>query len=99
MAFLTFLYVYFKFDLPLFNQNSQEQNWFVVFHKTWLNSSESDYKSECLKLYSRLRYPNENLFFNPPLREIPAHMFDEFTQHGKMPNKRNWYLNDFYPDS
>lgn len=67
--------------------------------RSWTDYSNQDYESECLALYKRLRFPNMSLFFNPPLREPPKNMYDEFTQNGKMPIKKWYYFNDVYSDS
>jgi hypothetical protein len=52
------------------------------------------YRSECFKLLHKLRYPDKRLLHDPPLKEPPPELFDEFTQHGEMPILRYWYFND-----
>ena len=57
------------------------------------------YEQSCMDLYHKLRYPNMSLFFNPALKEPPPDLLDEFQQHGKMPIKKWWYINEVYSDS
>jgi hypothetical protein len=52
-----------------------------------------------LGLIQQIEISKKNLFFDPPLKKPPANMFYEFTQHGKMPIKKWWYINDLYSDS
>ena len=77
--------------LKLFNPNSTKvkQN----------NTREPHYEQSCLALYHKLRFPDISLFFNPALKEPPANLLDEFTQHGEMPIKKWWYINEAYSDS
>ena len=57
------------------------------------------YRKQCLSLYKKLRYPDEKYKFNPPVKEIPKELYDNFTQHGYMPLTKHWYFNDAYSDS
>lgn len=61
--------------------------------------TQIEYESECLALFEKLRDPNKNLIFNPPLKEPPPELLDEFTQHGEMPITKFYYFNDVYSDS
>ena len=63
------------------------------------NTRERHYEQSCLALYHKLRFPDMSLFFNPALKEPPANLLDEFTQHGEMPIKKWWYINEAYSDS
>lgn len=77
-----------------------DTSWIPPSHSSWQNFTNfDDYKSFCFNLYKKLRFPNEKLFFNPALKRPPADMLDEFTQHGKMPIKKWWYINEVYVDS
>ena len=67
--------------------------------RSWTDYSNQDYKSECLDLFKKMRNPDASLFFNPPLKEPPKEMYDEFTQYGKMPIKKWYYFNMVYSDS
>jgi hypothetical protein len=62
-------------------------------------ADKTTYANSCFKIYNKLRYPNMSLFFNPPLEKPPEDLMDEFTQHGEMPIKKWWYINDVYSDS
>lgn len=62
-------------------------------------SSDPDYTRKCIQLYKKLRNPDKNLFFVPPLKEPPKEMLDEFTQNGQMPMRKLWYFNEVYSDS
>lgn len=57
------------------------------------------YKEACVHLYKKLRFPNKSLLFNPAIMQPPADMLEEFTQYGKMPIKKWWYINEIYNDS
>lgn len=57
------------------------------------------YRKKCQRLYKKLRSPNMSLYFRPPLKQPPAHLLDEFTQHGQMPIKSWTYINEAYADS
>lgn len=57
------------------------------------------YTDECLRLYKKLRHPNQSLIFQPPLRQPPAEMLNDFEQNGYMPIMRYIYCNDVYADS
>lgn len=57
------------------------------------------YEQSCFSLYHKLRFPNISLFFNPALKQPPANLLDEFTQHGQMPIKKWLYINEVYSDS
>lgn len=74
-------------------------DWSAIQQTGWANFSEKSYESTCIDIYKKLRFPAKNLFFNPALKQPPAHMLDEFTQHGEMPIKKWWYFNDVYADS
>jgi len=57
------------------------------------------YRKQCFSLYKKLRYPDEKYKFNPPVKEIPKELYENFTQHGYMPLTKYWYFNDAYSDS
>ena len=80
--------------IKLFNPNSSK-----VKQNANENTREQHYVQSCLALYHKLRFPDMSLFFNPALKEPPANLLDEFTQHGEMPIKKWWYINDVYSDS
>ncbi|CAF0935345.1 unnamed protein product [Brachionus calyciflorus] len=61
--------------------------------------SRSTYLKKCIDLYKKERNPDPKLIKRPPVREIPADMYDEFTMYGKMPNRKYWYINEVYSDS
>lgn len=69
------------------------------FQSKYNLSSSNEYKTECLRLYKKLRFPNASLLFNPALKAPPPYMLNEFTMDGLMPIKKWWYLNDVYSDS
>jgi hypothetical protein len=64
-----------------------------------LADDEHVYRIKCQRLYKKLRSPNMSLYFWPPLKQPPAHLLDEFTQHGQMPIKLWTYINEAYVDS
>lgn len=70
-----------------------------IASQNWASSSNKEYKSACLSLYKKLRFPDPSLYYNPPIRKLPPSLLDEFTQHGKMPIKKWTYLNTAYSDS
>ena len=53
----------------------------------------------CLDLYKKIRFPNKNLVFRPPLKEPPPELMANFTDNGRMPIKQYFYINDAYSDS
>lgn len=73
------------FDIPIQKNNKK--------------TKDQHYEQSCMVLFHKLRYPNMSLFFNPALKEPPAYLLDEFTQHGQMPIKKWWYINEVYSDS
>lgn len=50
-------------------------------------------RNECLKLYQTIRFPKISQIFNPPLAKPPPELYDDFTQHGKLPIRKYWYFN------
>ena len=60
---------------------------------------EFDYKSQCMRLFTNLGYPNKSLVFSPPLKEAPIEMLDEFTQHGEMPIMKYSYINEAHDNT
>ena len=60
---------------------------------------ESDYKRQCMRLFTNLGSPNKSLVFSPPLKDVPAEMLDEFTQHGEMPIMKYSYINEAHDNT
>ena len=71
----------------------------LIPSQRWPSLLTGGYKSNCLAVYKKLRFPDPSLFYNPPLKEPPPEMLDEFTQNGLMPIKKYWYFNEIYSDS
>lgn len=69
-------------------------------HVTQKPLSCSDYKSECLNLFKKIRFPSKNLLHNPPLKKPPSEMLNDFIQNGNMPIS-DFYINDlkYHPDA
>ena len=72
---------------------------FEIFKQKYNGKNKEKYDQSCLALYHKLRFPNLSLFFKPALKEPPVDLLDEFTQHGEMPIKKWWYINEVYSDS
>ncbi len=58
-----------------------------------------NYKSECVALFKKLRFPNQSLIIRPPLKLPPADLYKEFTQNGEMPITKEFYFDEVYSDS
>ena len=76
--------------------NSHQRN--RQFIKECNKNDREKYEFECFDLFNDLRNPNPNMFFNPPLDQIPNSMFNEFPQFGEMPLSKLWYFNEPYYD-
>jgi len=68
--------------------------------KTEISTSKCNaYKKECIRLFKKLRFPNETLIIRPPLHMPPKYLLDEFTQNGEMPITKEFYFNEVYSDA
>ena len=68
-----------------------------IIDKTGLKANEN-YLSECVKLYKKLRNPDTSYVFDPPVKEIPAELMNEFTENGTVKIEYKYY-NDLFKDS
>ena len=77
----------------------------ILFLYFLINSPNSkqlpnaNYYKNCLKLYKKLRFPNQSLIIRPPPRTPPPELYNDFIQNGEMPISRYFYRNDAYNDS
>ena len=55
-------------------------------------------QDQCLQLFTQIVSYNRELIFRPPLRSPPVHLFNEFTQNGKMPLTSLIYYNEVHTD-
>ena len=58
-----------------------------------------EYRRNCLNLFFKLRFPNENLVFRPAKKEIPKELYQQFTQYGDLPLTKYWYFNEVFNDA
>ena len=93
LAFLIILAVFYL----VFKDSSADISRIVLTQKTPNNCAK--YKQSCMQLFKKIRFPDPNSLFNPPLSQPPDHLLNEFTQNGEMPIVASWYINEVYNDS
>jgi SAM-dependent methyltransferase len=70
-----------------------------VTEKKATSNRKKQFREKCVRLFKKMRYPNKNLLFRPPLKLPPADLIFNFTDNGKMPIAKQWYINEAYSDS
>jgi len=66
--------------------------------KISLNASKEKYRLECVELYKKLRNPDTRYVFDPPVKQIPNELMNEFTENGTVKIEYIYY-NDLFKDS
>lgn len=103
---LVFCFILVLFSLKNLNKNNNASNGRLISNyqekdqqiRIGCKINKEKYERDCLNLLNDLRNPNPNMFFNPPLDQIPNSMFNDFTQFGEMPLSKLWYFNEPYYD-
>ena len=100
LILFTVLFIYFAFlrDAPTFRSDFAGDDTADLGGETSVQRG-ANYKGDCLRLFKKLRYPNQSLIMKPPPRRPPADMLNDFEQNGDMPITKYDYYDDTYSDA